>query len=98
MIQRIRVRPIAQMARCLAAYPAPSRDTPEAAMLLLQREGLFTADDIAVGVDEALALVRDGLVLAASDHPAARALNHARDLAAVLVLLIGGGYLWAVLP
>lgn len=97
MIQRIRIHaPPRQLALALAAHPQAVWPTPEAAHQLLLRE--FDAQDIALGLAEAMEMARTGLCLCASDHPLALAAGRARDLVAVAVILIGGGYLWAVVP
>lgn len=97
MIQRYRAYvPPRQLALTLAAHPASARATPEAARKILIRE--FDAADIAAGLDEAMEMARTGLVLAASNHPLALALGHARDVVAFGVILIGGFALWAPLP
>lgn len=85
-----------QLALALAAHPEAARATPEAARQILIRE--FDAADIAAGLDEAMEMARTGLVLAASNHPLALALGHARDAVALGVILIGGASLWAPLP
>nr|WP_137827750.1 hypothetical protein [Methylobacterium sp. L1A1] len=97
MIQRHRFyAPPRQLALALAAYPETARSTPEAARQILICE--FDAADIAAGLNEAMEMARTGLVLAASNHPLALALGHARDVVALGVILIGGFALWAPLP
>jgi hypothetical protein len=97
MSKRVRTQALTrQLALSLAAHPETARATPEAARQILIRE--FDTADIAVGLDEAMEMARTGLVLAASNHPLARVVGHARDVVALGAILIGGFALWAPLP
>lgn len=96
MIQRIHIVPVEPMARRLAAHGPLACASADAAFAVLESE--YCADDIAAGLDDALARAWQLLDAAASDRPVLLALGFVRDLVSFGALMIGGAYLWAVLP
>lgn len=94
MIQRTHLIPLDSMAFELAQHRPDTRSTEQAAMLLLHK-ARYTPAEIIAGVAYAMAKADEIAAAAASEALWARMVAGARDLAAVVTILVGGSYLWA---
>ena len=94
MIERTRLVPLDSMAFELAQHRRDLR-ADEAAAALILSSCRYTPAEIAAGLSYAMEKADEIAAAAASNARWAVMLGHARDLAATLVILVGGAYLWA---
>ncbi|GBU17253.1 hypothetical protein AwMethylo_14680 [Methylobacterium sp.] len=91
---RHRLVPLDNMAFELGQHLPALRATPQAAALILLAAH-YRPDDIAAGIEAAMAKADTVAAAAASEANWALRLGRARDAAAIATILVAGSYLWA---